>query len=223
MQRLYLFCFIGFFGISVLLSAAPAAKATTDVSALNDAVDGMQKFWDKTKTFQANFTQVVFAKRLGTRDTAAGKLFISKPNKLRWESKEDGSFQIMNGNTLTYVHYNKRRQNWIVDILENTNKSVDTKALQFLAGKANFKKSYTAKLEKDAPKSLEIRLIPIEGGSESYIAEVEKKSYVIQSLTTETVDTRARIEFTNIQTNKPLEDSLFKYVTKPSDVVHKEN
>jgi outer membrane lipoprotein carrier protein len=208
------------FCLSVAAFAATAKKKPEEVQ-VNELVEKLQKYWDSAKTYRANFVQVVYAKRLGTRDETEGILYVSKPGRLRWESKSDPSFQIMDGKKLMYVHSNKRRGTTVVDILEDTTKTVDAKALQFLAGTGNFKDSYKVTLVTDKPKVAEIKLVPKGGGSESYIAEINKSSYGIESLTTESGDTRAKIKFSDVKTNVELDEKLFKYEPKPTDIIHK--
>jgi outer membrane lipoprotein carrier protein len=201
------------------LQASPA-KIKSEEVLVSETLDKMQKFWDSFTTYRANFNQIVNSKRLGTRDNSKGVLYVKKPGKLRWELAADTSFQIMNGKKLQYIHKTRRGQ-IIVDEVDDVKDQVDTRALQFLAGKGNFKQLYKAKLEENKPKSISIRLTPKEGGAESYIAEVDKNSYGIQSLTTETPETRARMEFSDIKINIELEDSLFVYEPKSTDMVHK--
>jgi len=187
-----------------------------------EALQKLQKSWDTIRTFQASFTQVVFAKRLGTRDESQGVVYILKPNKFRWESTSDDSFQIMNGNQLTSVQTNKRRGTRFVDVYHDISKVVDAKPMNFLAGKIKFAELYEAKLLSETEKLLELKLTPKGGAEETYIAEIDKGSYLFHALTTDSVDTRVRMEFSNIKTNLKLNGKLFEFKPTSQDVVNRQ-
>lgn len=197
------------------LLAAPAAKPNPALP----VVDKMQTTWDAAKTYEAKFKQKVTAKRMGTEDESEGTVVVSKPNRLRWVSVTDGTFQILNGNRLTAVRENKRRQITEVDIYAKAGKSIDSKLLKFLAGKAQFKTLYRFELESETPEIATIKFHGKSGDAETLIAEIDKNSYLLRSLTTDSEDNRVRVEFTEIKTNVKLDPKLFEYQPKKTDVV----
>jgi len=187
---------------------------------LTDAVDRLQNSWDKTQTYQAQFKQVVYSKKLGTKDETRGTIFVAKPGKIRWEIPEQNLIQILNGSRMTQIKENKRRKKTVVDIFKDVSKSVDLKALGFLSGTASFKQSYTAVLGPEDTEKIELKLIPKSSPSETYLAEIDKKSYFLRALTTDTADSKVRIDFLKTEINASLETSLFEYQPKPKDIVH---
>lgn len=206
-------------------AAKPAKGEKNDKAEKGTPVPGvllekLQKAWDAAETYQASFKQVVFAKRLGTRDETQGTLSVVKPNKLRWESTTDGTVQIMNGKQLFVVQPNKRRGTTVVDIYHDISKAMDPKPLSFLSGKAKFRDIYRVELLSETPKVAEMKFIPKHDSSESLVAEIDKSSYLLRSLTSETVDSRVRTEFSGTKTNVKLEDKLFEYKPKETDIVH---
>ncbi len=200
-----------------LLAVTPAKKPPP----ANAIIDGLQKTWDAAKTYEAKFKQKVTAKHLGTEDESEGTVSVSKPNRLRWVSSTDDSVQILNGNKLTNIRHNKRRQTTEVDIYAQAGKAVDSKLLKFLSGKAKFKTLYQFELTSETPEIAAIKFVGKAGDGESLIAEIDKKSYVLRSLTSDSSDNLVRIDFADIRTNVKLDAKLFEYQPKKSDVVRR--
>ncbi len=193
------------------------ALATTP---LTSVLDKLQSSWDKTQNYQAQFKQVVYSKKLHTKDETEGTIFVSKPGKIRWEIPNQKLVQILNGNRLTQIKENKRRKNTVVDIYKDVSKSIDLKALAFLAGTASFKETYNSSLGAEDAENIELKLTPKSSPDERYLAEIDKKSYFLRALTTDTADSRVRIDFLNTEINTNVVQGLFEYQPKPKDIVH---
>ena len=185
-----------------------------------DILDKFQTTWDATKTYQASFQQSVFDKRLGTRETFEGDISIAKPSRLRWESKTDQSLQILNQKKLIHIQTNARRKVRTVDIYLDSSKTADTRMLNLLAGKVKFKQVYEAKLLQETPTAFELKLIPKSPQWDPYLAEIDKESYLLRALTSDSNDSRVRIDFKQPKQGMELEDALFTYEKKADDVVH---
>lgn len=199
------------------VAAKPVAKPDPKTSIL----DALQKRWDETKTYEAKFKQKVTAKQLGTEDESEGTVSVSKPNRLRWVSSTDNSIQILNGNKLTNIRENKRRETTEVDIYANAGKAVDSKLLKFLSGKAKFKTLYQYEVTSETPEIATVKFVGKAGDGETLIAEIDRKSYLLRSLTSDSSDNLVRIEFSDIRTNVKLDKKLFEYQPKKSDVVRR--
>jgi outer membrane lipoprotein-sorting protein len=205
---------------------ATFAKPPAQASKVNDVLTNLQESWNSTGSYQADFKQVIFAKRLGTREESTGTLTVVKPGKLRWESKTDNNIQILNGKRFTNIKENKRRKTRVVDVYSDISKQIDIKMLNFLAGKAQFKEWYHTEIVSEDTEKIELKLTPrsnkAAGKDDTYIAEFEKKGYMLRALTNETGDSRVRIDFSNIKTGKELQldEKLFEYKPDPKDIVH---
>lgn len=195
-------------------------KAVAKAATVNPHVEKMQKAWDDAKTFQAKFSQVSFDKRLGTREETSGTFSLSKPSRLRWDAESDQSTQILDGKKLYVIHQNKRRNVTVVDIYNNLGKAIDSKSLAFLAGRSRFADVYDIELTGSKGPNLTLKFVSKTPGGDTLVAEIDKKSYLLRSLTSDAADLRTRTEFTDVKTNVRLDDSLFVYKPKPSDVVH---
>jgi outer membrane lipoprotein-sorting protein len=208
--------------LSLLSGLTALSAASTKPAPLNSeqAIDKLQKSWDQTTSYEADFKQVIFAKRLGTRDESSGKVYVVKPSKLRWETPDTGATEILNGNKLYLIQENLRRKTRVVDVFPDVSKAVDGNSLSFLAGKAKFRDRYNVDLLGEDDKKAEVKLTPKKGDGETLIAEIDKVSYVLRSLTSESVDTRVRIDFANVKANADLDDKLFNFKPKSTDIIH---
>ena len=195
-------------------------KAVAKAAVANPHVEKMQKAWDEAKTFQATFKQVSYDKRLGSREETSGTFSLSKPSRLRWDAKSDQSVQILDGKKLYVIHQNRRRNVTVVDIYSNLGKAIDSKSLAFLAGKSRFADLYDIELVGTKGATLTFKFVSKTPGGETLTAEVDKTTYLLRSLTSDAADLRTRTEFSDIQTNLRLDDQLFVYKPKPTDVVH---
>lgn len=197
--------------LSFLFAAAPKSEKPLGL---------VQNAWDETHTYQADFKQTVFSKRLGTQEEVTGNVSISKPGKIRWDSTSDRTLQILNGKKLYHIHIPKRKRANVVEIYEDISKKGNTRPLSFLAGKFAFRQVYHVDIIHNSEKNIQLKLVPKDSpGAETFIAEFDKKSYLLAALTTESPESRVRIEFSNRKANVELKDDLFEYRPSPTDVV----
>jgi outer membrane lipoprotein-sorting protein len=206
--------------LSFAAAKKPIAKSKPSEALAVEYLKKLQEAWDKALTYQAKFKQVVLDKRLGTREEQEGTITVAKPDKLRWETPSDSGLQILNGKRLVNVHHNKRRGVNTVDIYADASKTVDAKSLKILAGSVRFDEIYTPKLIKDGPKKAELKLIPKGDASETLIAEIDKQSYLLRALITDSADSRVVVEFVETKLNPELEGSLFEFKPGEKDIVH---
>ena len=201
--------------------AAPksAKKGTSEQVRVMTKFQGV---FAKTKSFKAAFTQSVFSKIMETTDSSTGTIYVSRPDKFRWESKTEGFTQIINGKKLWHVQPEAKRGKTLVTIYNDFTQKADPQFLQFITGKLKIKDHYTWKLLKNEKDSLTVKLTPKKKGSEPYIAEIDKKRYFLASLSYETADTKTKVSFNELQLDVPLEDKLFEYKVNSDDIVQKQ-
>ncbi len=202
-------------------SPGETKKKDTDSASstsLSRILNKFQTLWDQTQSYQARFHQVIYSKALGTRDEVVGMLRVRKPDRLRWEG-EDGNTEILNGKKLTVIQKNRRTGGNSVDIYKDVSKQMDTKGLSFLVGNAKLRDLYHCVLGEEKGQMVEVKLKPKGTASETYIAKINKESYVLASLTTDTIDTRIVLNLLEIKRGIQLEDKLFDYRPLDSDIV----
>ena len=87
--------------LAVLLVAAPASAQTVS---LDDAVRGVEGAYGKMTDLKADFTQTAFNKSLNQTIPAAGKVFLKKGGKLRWEYTEPTPQQIVSDGKTIWIY-----------------------------------------------------------------------------------------------------------------------
>lgn len=187
---------------------------------LTEVLDKLQTSWNQAKNYSAQFQQTIYSKKLQTKEVTSGTIFVSKPGKIRWEIPDKKTVQILNGTRLTQIKENRRRKSVVVDIYKDVSKSVDLKTLAFLAGTASFKETYQSVLGAEDAEKIELKFTSTITPDERYLAEIDKKSYFLRALTTETADSKVRIEFSKTELNTEVDPGLFEYKPKPKDIVH---
>lgn len=128
-------------------TAAPAKEPDA-----NTVADRVQAFYDRTKTFQADFKQkYVIPVHNKTKDSQ-GSVVFEKPGKMSWRYTNNGNRVVSDGKIIkVYEKENKQMYE------ESLSKSQYPAALAFLVGGGNLKKSFRLK-------KLDARQMKFEGG-----------------------------------------------------------
>jgi outer membrane lipoprotein carrier protein len=160
--RAHVLFLLGAFASTGLLATASAAGpkpadmgevaedslATGGGSAGAEAIaDRVQAFYDKSRTFQAEFKQRYTIKAYNRTKDSHGKVAFEKPGKMSWRYTSNGNRVVSDGKLLkVYEEENKQMYEQAVE------KSQYPAALSFLVGDGNLKKAF--KLRKlDAAKA----------------------------------------------------------------------
>ncbi len=135
---------------ALVLALAPSAVAGPDAPAEVPAVDKpgepsadaiadrVQAFYDKTQTFQAEFTQRYTIKAYGRTKDSRGRVVFEKPGKMSWRYASNGNRVVADGKILrVYEDENKQMYEQPMD------QSQYPAALSFLIGGGNVKKSFS--------------------------------------------------------------------------------
>ncbi len=207
-----LFLMIGAFN---LLAATPP---TPDMPKL---LKETQAAWKAAKTFKSPFSQSVKSKFMGTSDVSEGTITVVKPDRFRWESKTDGSIQILKGKELTLVQPKAQRGKTVVDIYPDFSKQADPKFLDLLAGTVDLAQQYTPKFISQNDTQVVVDLKAKKADQPSYIAEISKKGYLLLALSYEDESTLTRMEFKDPQTNASIDEGLFSYQPAADDIVNR--
>jgi outer membrane lipoprotein carrier protein len=121
--------------------SAPAAANPNDPSA-DTIADRVQAFYDKTKTFSADFAQRYTIKAYNRSKDSRGKVVFEKPGKMSWRYASNGNRVVADGKILkVYEDENKQMYEQPMD------QSQYPAALAFLLGGGSVKKSFSLKKE----------------------------------------------------------------------------
>lgn len=131
------------FGLAPMASAAPdpapPAQASKPTDPTAEAIaDRVQAFYDRTKTFAADFTQRYTIKAYNRTKDSRGKVVFEKPGKMSWRYASNGNRVIADGKILrVYEDDNKQMYEQPMD------QSQYPAALAFLLGGGSVKKSFS--------------------------------------------------------------------------------
>ena len=191
--------------------AAPGNNAEPTAEAIADRV---QAFYDRTKTFSADFTQRYTIKAYNRTKDSHGKVVFEKPGKMSWRYAANGNRVVADGKTLrVYEGDNKQMYEQPMD------QSQYPAALAFLLGGGSVKKSFNLQ-------RLEVARLGFTGGwvlkgtpkeptpaYQTLLLYVDAKtSQVRRVMLIDAQDNRNRFDFTNPTVNEKTAPDEFKFV-----------
>lgn len=203
----------------VLLSAAFAAWAAEN-NAAEAIVDRLQKNYDATADFVADFRQETEVKNLNRTLKASGKLSFKRPGKMLWLYDEPkGQFVLADGKHLYF--YQPEQNQVIKSPLKNAFRG--DIPLSFLLGLGNLKKDFDATLKASEETQHILRLEPKgeAGGYNEILLGVSKASSDILWVSVrDAANNLTTLRFSNMRKGVGLKDSLFQVqIPKGADVV----
>ena len=203
----------------VLLSAAFAAWAAEN-NAAEAIVDRLQKNYDATADFVADFRQETEVKNLNRTLKASGKLSFKRPGKMLWLYDEPkGQFVLADGKHLYF--YQPEQNQVIKSPLKNAFRG--DIPLSFLLGLGNLKKDFDATLKASEETQHILRLEPKgeAGGYNEILLGVSKASSDILWVSVrDAANNLTTLRFSNMRKSVGLKDSLFQVqIPKGADVV----
>jgi outer membrane lipoprotein carrier protein len=162
--------------------------------------------------FSANFFQVSTMKAMKITDTAYGKAFFKRPDKMRWEyEKPDRQTIITDGNTL-WIYRPEDNQ---VMVGNAPSFFGDGKGFSFLSDMKLIQNKFSIILEKKAEDDYHVlKLLPREkifDVSVIYLSVSIKTFEVVKIVTYNSYGDETRIELSDIQFKQKLDDSMFSF------------
>ena len=185
-----------------------------------DILGSVQKTYDMTKTFKADFIQTSYLKLMDQTQTAKGEVFIKKPGKMKWDYKAPDP-QILTSNDKgiwLYMPEEKQVTKMQMDNIYSSN----TPAM-FLVGKGNLSESFDVDKVLNEKNLITLTLLPKD--SEMNISRlllfVDDKNYQITgSSVYDNLGNKTEIQFSSIQVNQTISDNFFNFkVPEGVDVV----
>lgn len=180
------------------------------------ALDTVQKNYEKILTFEADFTQKSYVKMMDNTQTATGTVTIKKPGKMKWIYGEpDTQVLISNGKILW--HYVSEEEQ-VTQVPIESIYSSNTPAL-FLAGKGKLLESFNVEsvdLDRDP---ISITLIPKEEDQALKRLELfanKKNLQITGSTVYDKLGNRTEMLFSHIKTNRSIPDKTFHFQTPPN-------
>ncbi len=183
-------------------------------------VDKLQKNYDATADFVADFRQETEVKTLNRSLKSSGKLSFKRPGKMLWRYDEPkGQFVLADGKNLYFF---QPEQNQVIKSpLKNAFRG--DIPLSFLLGLGNLKKDFNSTLKSSDGAQYVLRLDPKgeAGGYTEILLTVNKSSLDIASVSVrDAAGNLTSVQFSNMRKGVGLKDALFAVeIPKGADVV----
>ena len=213
---------IGLIASVFVLALGLAAKASVAADGKNAEaiVDSLQKNYDTTTDFTADFQQETEVKNINRTLKASGKLSFKRPGKMLWNYDEPkGQFVIADGK---FLYFYQPDQNQVIKSpLKNAFRG--DIPLSFLLGLGNLKKDFTATLQSSDGNLYVLRLAPKgeAGGFSEILLAVNKESFDIVWVSVhDAANNVTTLRFANMRKGVGVKDSLFQVqIPNGADVV----
>lgn len=202
--------------VAVLAVAAMAVQA--DPAGPPDAgaaLAGLQAWLDGTKDLQARFEQQMLSGAFGDGSAERGRLWISRPGRMRWEYDEpEPKIAVIDGDR-TWFYVEDERQ------LTLGRLDTDSELLPaLLAGEARLASIFRASLAEPADGSqfVSLRLEPLRdaGSFEEVRVTLNASDYSIESAEVlDAAGNRVVYRFGRLRRNKGLDPDLFRFEPPP--------
>ena len=202
------------------LPGTPARSFAGDGSSAEPIVDRLQKSYDATQDFVADFRQETEVKTLNRTLKASGKLSFKRPGKMLWRYDEPkGQFVLADGKHLYF--YQPEQNQVIKSPLKNAFRG--DIPLSFLLGLGNLKKDFNATLKSTEESNYILRLEPKgeSGGFGEILLAVNKSTSDIQWVSIRDASANlTTIRFSGMRKGVGVNDSLFQLqIPNGADVV----
>ena len=206
--------------ISAALSGGPSGSFAAESNSAESIVDRLQKSYDATVDFVADFRQETEVKTLNRTLKAAGKVSFKRPGKMLWRYDEPkGQFVLADGKHLYF--YQPEQNQVIKSPLKNAFRG--DIPLSFLLGLGNLKKEFNPTLRATEENSYVLRLEPKAeaGGFSEILLAVNKSSFdIIWVSIRDAAANLTTIRFSGMRKGIALNDSLFQVqIPAGADVV----
>lgn len=195
----------------LLVFAAPAnnASSAADPSA-EQVVNALQKSYDATRDFIADFRQETEVKTLNRTLKARGKISFKRPGKMLWRYEEpDGQIVLVDGKHLYF--FQPEQKQIIKSPLQNAFRS--DIPLSFLLGIGNLKKDFNASLQGVEQDHYILQLEPKAdwGGFGEIFLGVSRNSFdILWARIRDAAGNLTTIRFSQMRKDVGLNDSLFR-------------
>ncbi|MBN1547405.1 MAG: outer membrane lipoprotein carrier protein LolA [Syntrophaceae bacterium] len=195
-----------------LLSSASGAGAIS----LEDLLSQVEGQYEKTRDFQADFSQETFLKSMGTTEREKGLLYYKKPRKMLWLYEKPQAKTLVVNTEKSWLYLPDDR----VVYMRKTDQLIQsTVAVRLLSGLSGIRDDFQVKFLKsdkvDEKGKYVLQLIPREPSSGFTRAqiEIEAATYNITQVWFEDAYGNAtRVNLTNIKLNQELPDRKFLFV-----------
>lgn len=206
--------------VAYALFSGIRASSAAETNAADAIVDSLQKNYDATIDFVADFRQETEVKNLNRTLKASGKLSFKRPGKMLWVYEEPkGQFVLADGK---HLYFFQPDQNQVIKSpLKNAFRG--DIPLSFLLGLGNLKKDFNATLKGSEENQHVLRLEPkgeAGGYSEILLGVSKGSSDIVWVSVRDAANNLTTLRFSNMRKGVGIKDSLFQVqIPKGADIV----
>jgi outer membrane lipoprotein carrier protein len=209
-----------FLGVILLAAGGGNLSLAAESRPAEAVVDGLQKSYDATNDFVADFQQQTEVKTLNRTMKASGKLSFKRPGKMLWRYEEPkNQFVLTDGKHLYF--YQPEQNQVIKSPLKNAFRG--DIPLSFLLGLGNLKKDFNATLKASDESQNVLRLEPkgeASGYSEILVAVSKSASDILWVSVRDAAGNLTTLRFSAMRKGVGINDSLFQIkIPEGADVV----
>jgi chaperone LolA len=193
-----------------IVAAGPAAAS------LADAMRGLQRRYDETKTLQASFRQIVESPTLAGSIETEGQLAFEKPNRMRWDyDPPSGQIIVGDGHTL-WIYQPDLKQVLKAPLSDAFQSSTP---VTFLGGLGRLDKEFEPSLEREDESEWVLRLVPRRDRAIGTLMLVVRKddASIAEARITDPLGTTTRILLSKERRNEGIPADRFRF-TPPAGV-----
>jgi outer membrane lipoprotein carrier protein len=203
---------LAIFGPGPRAFAAPAKPESADA-----LLEKVQRFYDRTSDFSADFIQVYTRVALSKTQESRGSVVIKKPGMMRWSYTKPATKLFVSDGKQLFV-YEPEEEQVIID--PHFNPSELTSPVRFLFGKGNLRDSFKAALgdpKGAAPGTVVLSLTPKADATFQTLDLIVQASSgeVLESVIHETSGNLNRFTFSNMKTNTGIKADAFTFTPPP--------
>jgi outer membrane lipoprotein carrier protein len=196
--------------VIALSLAAHDWTVAADPKSAEQIVDALQKNYDATVDFVADFQQETEVKTLNRSLKASGKLSFKRPGKMLWRYEEPkGQIVLADG---SHLYFLQPEQNQVIKSpLKNAFRS--DIPLSFLLGLGNLKKDFNAVLKATENAQYILRLEPkgeAGGFSEILLGVSRSSADIVWVSIRDAANNLTSLRFSNMKKGVGLQESLFR-------------
>ena len=196
-----------------ILGASAALGAGPDV---NRIVAGIQETYARVQDLQADFVQEVWLPTAGTRQESRGVVYLRKPDRMRWETREP-SRQVYVVSGRVAWHYDVQARQATRQRLPDDPRGTPASFLRDMSRLTeDFQVAFASASSPTGPEGRYLlRLTPRRpmGSLEKVVLEVEPRSFrVVRFTLHDATGNVTTVRFSRIRFNPGLPDRLFRFV-----------
>ncbi len=166
--------------------------------------------------FVARFYQSSTLKAMEITDTASGRIYIKRPDKMRWEYETPEKQTILTDGLQLWMYRPEDKQ---VMVGQAPTFFGQGKGAGFLANMQSIRANFAITLvEASDPQTYRLKLIPIKpqsGLTDIYLSISQTTHEVLEVLTHNEYEDETRIELTDSKFEQNFDDALFRFETPP--------